>query len=231
MTIKSEWHLAYVLHSRAYRETSMLVDIICMEYGRVALVARGAKRGKSKTSSLLQPFMPLNVSWYGTGELVTLTQCEPAGLMHGLQAKRAICGLYINELLFKLLNKWDPCTNLFNSYRQALEDLGCVDIPEQIILRKFEKAFLKSLGYGLQLTTEIDSGKPVQADNYYKFDPVLGPRLVDSTHMAAVSGASLLALEADNYASPDALTDIKRLMRLVFSYHLGARSLVTRQLL
>ena len=223
--------LAYVIHSRPFRETSLLVDMLCLEHGRIAVVARGAKRGKFKLSSILQPFVPLHVGWHGTGDLVTLTQSEAAGQVHDLQAKRSICGLYMNELLFKLLNKWDPCLNLFNSYKQSLENLAQPHVPEQAVLRSFEKEFLKSLGYGLQLTTEIESGDPVVSNKYYKFDPVLGPRLVENTHVAAISGATLLALETNDFACPVALADIKRLMRVVFSYHLGARALITRQLL
>ena len=231
MKSNNEQHLAYVIHSRAFRETSLLVDMLSLEHGRIALVARGAKRGKLKTSSLLQPFIPLSVSWFGTGDLVTLTQVEMLGVRPALSAKRMICGLYINELLFKLLNKWDPCLNLFNSYQQALLDLSQEEISEQVILRKFEKEFLKSLGYGLQLRTDVSSGEPIQADSYYKFDPVHGPSLVSSTHFAAVKGASLLALELEDFTCPEMMTEIKRLMRVVFSHHLGARQLMTRQLL
>lgn len=228
---KQDVHLAYVLHTRAFRETSLLLDVLCSEYGRISLVARGAKRGKSKLSAILQPFIPLQISWCGSGELVTLTKAETLGLAHVLPSRRAICGLYINELLFKLVNKWDPCVSLFNSYRQTLENLTQQNLSEQAILRSFEKELLRSLGYGLQLTVEIDSGNQVQADQYYKFDPVLGPRLVGVAHIAAIKGASLLALERNDFESPSVLLDIKRLMRLVFSYHLGNKTLLTRELL
>jgi DNA repair protein RecO (recombination protein O) len=231
MSIKHELHLAYVLHARSYRETSLLVEMFSQEFGRIALVARGAKRGKSKLSAILQPFIPLTISWYGNGDLVTLTQAEPASLGHALQGKRAICGLYINELLVRLLHKWDPCLHLFANYQELMQNLTQSQTSEQVTLRKFEKQLLKSLGYGLQLTIEVDSGTAVEADKFYLFDPILGPKLVNSACIGALRGTSLLALEQESFESPLALADIKYLMRLVFNHHLGARPLAARQLL
>lgn len=231
MNHRHDLHLVYVLHSRAFRETSLLVEAFSRDHGRIAFVARGAKRGKAKISSILQPFAPLTISWYGNSELVTLTHVEPARIQASLYGRRAICGLYINELLIKLLHKWDPCVQLFDLYEQTLVALTQEQLPEQVTLRKFEKSLLKSIGYGLQLTVEVESGELVANDEYYLFDPTLGPRLVNRTHPAAIKGQSLLALDAEDFNSADVLNDIKQLMRMVFSYHLGARGLITRELL
>jgi len=231
MTLKQDFHLTYVLHTRAYSETSLLVEMLSQEQGRVTAVARGAKRGKAKTSNLLQPFMPLQVSWYGKGDLVTLTASEASGNCHALYGKLAICGLYINELIVKLLPRWDACPLLFAVYQATLLDLEHHSDAAQIILRKFELLLLKSLGYELQLTKDIATGKLIDAESYYSFDPVLGPKLVYATASQAIKGASLLALEADNFEDPNILFDIKRLMRAVLNYHLGSRRLVTRELL
>jgi len=231
MTIRHELHLAYVLHSRPYRETSLLLEMLSLEQGRITLVARGAKRGKLKTSNILQLFAPLAVSWYGNGDLVTLTNIEPAGVAHSLQAARAICGMYINELLVKLIHKWDPCAQLFSAYQQVLNNLALLDVPAQISLRRFEKQLLTAMGYGLQLTKEITTGATVKPELYYLFDPVLGPRLVNSSCVGAIKGQSLIALQQDAYEVPEVLLDIKQLMLLVFNYHLGARPVMARQLL
>lgn len=234
MTSKYAWNLAYVLHTRAFRETSLLVELFSQEHGRITAVARGAKRGAAKTSSIMQPFMPLQVSFYGDGDLVTLTGVEASGCNYQLYGRSAICGLYINELLVKLMPKWDPCNLLFAGYENCLNNLAFgVDknINNQIVLRKFETLLLKSLGYGLQLTIEVDTRNTVQAQNYYTFDPILGPKLVHAQHATAIKGASLLALAADNLEDPAVLLDIKRLMRIVLGHHLGARRLITRELL
>ncbi len=230
MTFKQNLHFAYVLHTRAYSETSLLVEMLSQEQGRITAVAHGAKRGKSKASNILQLFTPLQVSWYGNGDLVTLTTSEVNCGSYRLHGKLAICGLYINELLVKLLPKWDPCPLLFAGYKTALIDLENNSIAAQIILRKFELLLLKTLGYELQLTKDIITGCLIDENNYYSFDPMRGPKLVYAMTDQAIKGASLLALDANNFEDQKVLFDIKRLMRSVLNYHLGMRPLVTRKL-
>lgn len=220
-------HAAYVLHTRAYRETSLLVDLITAEFGRVSLVARGAKRGKAKVSSLLQPFIPLQVSWYGNGELFTLKEVEVSGPSYRLLGKTAICGLYLNELLMRILPKWDPCMVTFANYQQALLHIN--DNPQEV-LRRFEKELLTNLGYALQLTVDVETGEDIKADRHYMYDPALGLRPVKANHVGALQGANLMALHNDEYY-PEMLADAKRLMRIVLSYYLGSKKLVTRELL
>ncbi len=229
--MKQELHLSYVLHTRAYRETSMLVEILSQQHGRVALVAKGVKRGKAKVSNILQPFVPLQVSWSGSGDLVTLVQVEETAQVPGLQAMRAICGLYVNELLIKLVPKWDVCNELFNHYQLTLQNLADSAVNEQITLRKFEKQLLKSLGYGLQLGCEVESGAPIMADQFYTFDPILGPKLATQLQVAATSGSTLLALAAEEFGTNTNWAELRRLMRNVLAYHLGTKQLVSRQLL
>lgn len=224
-------HLAFVLHTRSFRETSLLVEALSSEHGRVSLVARGAKRGKAKTSSVLQPFMPINISWYGNSDLVTLTAAELTDPILGLHGKDAICGLYINELMIKLVPKWDSCQQLFCAYQTAIVKLAQGAIAQQIILRTFELQLLKSLGYGLQLEKDVETGDKIQHDKYYSFDPVLGPKVADSSNNFAVKGASLLALASETFNDPAALLDIKYLMRMVLYYHLGGKQLKSRELL
>lgn len=231
MNLKQDLHLAYVLHSRHFRETSLLLELFSAEHGRIAAVARGAKRGKAKHSSILQPFIPLQVSWFGNGDLVTLTDVEIVKYGTTLQGRNAICGLYLNELLIKLLPKWDHCQQLFVAYEDAVTNLMTGAISEQVVLRRFELQLLKSMGYGLQLSREVNSGAAVIPDQYYLFDPVLGPKLVNSTNVNAIKGASFLALASGNFSEPAVLLDLKRLMRVVLSYHLGSKQIVTRELL
>lgn len=234
MNLKQDLHFAYVLHTRSFRETSLLVEILSSEHGRVAAVARGAKRGKTKSSSILQPFMALQLSWHGNGDLVTLTNAEILKFNTALRGRSAICGLYLNELLIKLLPKWDHCEDLFNSYQYSLANLATGVISEQVLLRKFELQLLKSLGYGLQLRLDIDTGAAIISDRYYLFDPVLGPKQTNSSSVHAFKGASLIAFADEKFgefSDPAVLLDLKRLMRLVLRYHLGTRQIVSRELL
>jgi len=229
--VKQELHLAFVLHTRDYRETSLLVEVLSQQHGRVTVVARGAKRGKAKASSILRPFAPVQISWLGDGDLVTMLEVEELPQDSNLQAKRAICGLYLNELLIRLLPKWDACLELFNEYQTTLQALADLELNEQITLRKFEKRLLKALGYGLQLSCEVESGAPIEAHNYYVFDPILGPKLALNSATQAIKGSSLLMLANEDFNAATDLAEIRRLMRSVLAYHLGPKQLVSRQLL
>jgi DNA repair protein RecO (recombination protein O) len=228
--MQHDLQLAYILHSRPYRETSLLLDAFTLEHGRIALVARGVKRGRAKLSAILQPFLALNMAWYGNGELVTLTHVEQVAVAPSFSVKRTICGLYINELLTKILPKWDPCEQLFAAYQLALQELHQPQMFEQATLRKFEKQLLKSIGYGLQLTTEVTTGLTIEPDQYYILDPLLGPRLTTADNLDAVLGLSLLALDADDYSSEAVLADLKRVMRYVLAHHLGSNKIIAREL-
>lgn len=228
-TLRQELHPAYVLHARPFSETSLLLEILSAEHGRITGIARGAKRGKSKKSHLLQPFLALQISWYGKGDLVTIVDAECKSFEKALYGRSAICGLYINELLIKLLPKWDNCAMLFAAYESAIAHLSNSVSADQIILRKFELQLLKSLGYGLQLHKEVTTGALIDAQSYYLFDPVLGPKLSTGYNAHAIKGSSLLSLAQQTWEE-HALLDMKRLMRTVLRHHLGDKQLKSREL-
>lgn len=231
MNLKQHLQDSYVLHTRPYRETSMLVELLSCEHGRITLVARGAKRAKNQVGSLLQPFLPLQVSWHGNGDLVTLIHVESQQPGPILSGRSAICGLYMNELLVKLLPKWDSCSVLYQAYAAALQELADTAVTLQVILRRFEMQLLKSLGYGLQLERDITTGASIEADGYYIFDPIQGPKLVGAKYAGAIKGESLIALASENWQTPGVLVDMKRLMRVVLNHHLGSKKLTSRELL
>src|SRR3954464_9342317 len=107
---------AFVLHSYPYKETSLIVDMFTRDYGRVALVAKGAKRPLSKLRGVLQTFQPLSISWSGKTEVRTLTAAEWIGGLVPLEKSALLCGFYLNELLVKLLARDDPHPALFDHY-------------------------------------------------------------------------------------------------------------------
>src|SRR3989338_1657766 len=104
---------AYVLHLRSYRESSFLVELFTKEQGRMTVLAKGVRKKKSPLQGLLQPFIPLLVSWVGKSELMILTQAEAHGAMKQLKGTCLYAGLYLNELLMGLLQKWDAQINRF----------------------------------------------------------------------------------------------------------------------
>src|SRR5512132_1994910 len=127
----------FVLHTYAYRETSLIVEAFTEQYGRVAMVARGAKRPRSELRGLLQAFQPLLLAWSGEQELKTLIKAEWQGGLPLPTGSALMCGFYINELVLKLLPREDPHPGLYAEYHDALHDL--VSRREQAqVLRRFE---------------------------------------------------------------------------------------------
>jgi DNA repair protein RecO (recombination protein O) len=222
---------AFVLHTYPYRETSVIVEALSGAYGRVAMVARGARRARSELRGVLQAFQPLTLSWAGAGELKTLVKAEWRGGLPLVGGSALLCGFYLNELLLKLLPREDPHPRLFAEYESALARLA--DGAEQApVLRQFEVKLLAELGYALPLTREADTGRPVDPAEryYYAFD--LGPRTTvaePGRRYPQVRGATLLALAQHDYSAPEAAAEAKRLMREVLDHYLEQRAIVSRR--
>jgi DNA repair protein RecO (recombination protein O) len=219
---------AYVLHARAYRETSLLLETLTRDHGRTAMVARGAKAPKSRWRNLLQPFRPLLISWSARGELGTLTGADQVAAPPELHGEALYCGLYLNELLIRLLHRGDPHPELFERYRQVLADLASGH-PLQPVLRIFEKHLLEAVGYGLLLEREHATGEPLRADAMYDYRPDRGPVRVSDRSGRAIPGSVLLALKSEQLES-ELLPDLRRLMRRVIGYHLGDKPLASQAL-
>jgi len=222
---------SFVLHHRPYRETSLLVEALGRDTGRLGLIAKGARRPKSDLRGLLQPFRPLLLSWSGGGELGLLTAAEPHGYVRGLGGKALFSGFYMNELLMRLLHRFDPHPELFQHYRAALEALAEGGRSEAV-LRVFEKQMLESIGYGLVLDHDIESGQPIDAEAIYRYETERGPVLIaeGGAEGVCLAGETLLALAAEDIEGERALDEAKRLMRVVLRGYLGDKPLATRRL-
>ena len=226
---------AYVLHRRPYRDSSLLLDVFTPEFGRVGLVARGARQAKSRGQAVLQAFQPLLLSWSGGGELASLAAVESGGPPRWLSGPALMSGLYLNELLARLLHRHDPHPDLYAAYQSALAALAPAADLEPV-LRIFEKRLLGELGYGLVLEHEADSGRPVEADRLYAYHLGAGPVRCDSEERAMpapallIRGDSLLALARECLDQATRLREAKRLMRAALAAHLGGRPLASRRL-
>jgi DNA repair protein RecO (recombination protein O) len=210
---------AFVLHRRPYRDTSLLLEILSDEHGRVGLVARGARRQRSRLTALLQSFTPLLVSWSGNGDLATLTGAEASAPPLPIAPARVFSGWYVNELLLKLLRRHDPHPALFIAYRQVLERLASTE-PEAVALRLFEHHLLREIGYGLQLETEALSDRPIVAERHYCYVLDQGPLPAPATGIP-VAGHSLLALRQERFPDTVALQEVKRLLQAALAIHLS----------
>lgn len=221
---------AFILHRRPYLNTSLLLEVFCRDNGRIGLVARGALSPRSRLKGLLQPFVPLLLSWTGSGELATLTAAEESGLPAALAPARVLAGLYANELLVRLLPRQDPLPELFKAYATLLAELATAPDPEPA-LRRFEKKLLAELDYGLTLDREAGNGAPIVAEGYYRYVLDQGALPVDQTAIGvSISGRSLLALRDDALSDPSILKEVKRLTRAALAEQLRGRALKTRDL-
>lgn len=224
---------AYVLHRRAYRESSFLVELFTPEHGRLTVVAKGVRKAKSSTQGLLQPFTPLLISWVGKGELMTLAHIESHGEIKHLQGECLFAGFYLNELLTRLLERWDAHPNLYHAYQQTIQALQTATL-DQRVLRSFEKYLLEELGYGLLPKSDISLHNSFLPDKHYRFIPEQGfvpSEPGQSTALANIfSGKSLLAIAKEEWHNDEILQDAKRLTRFVLAPLLGARPIHSRKL-
>jgi DNA repair protein RecO (recombination protein O) len=222
---------AFVLHSYPYKETSLIVDVFSRDHGRIALVAKGAKRPHSKLRGVLQTFQPLSVSWSGKSEVRTLIAAEWIGGLLPLERSALLCGFYLNELVMKMLARDDPHPALFERYVNALNELGH-DESAPIVLRRFELALLRETGVAGDISIDSRSRQPVDPEAWYVVDPERGPRPAqDADSWPRVTGKTLIDMQAGNYADAATQTQSKFLMRFLLAHHLGGAPLNTRQIL
>lgn len=221
----------FVLHSYPHRETSLIIDVFSRDYGRIALVAKGAKRPLSKLRGVLQTFQPLSLSWSGKSEIRTLIAAEWVGGLLPLEKSALLCGFYLNELLVKLVARDDPHAALFDHYVTTLNQLAHQE-PAPIVLRQFERALLKQTGVAGDFTRCTSSRQAVDPAENYVVDPERGPRLARAADSwPRVSGKTLLDMEREDYSDVVTQAQSKVLMRFLLAHHLGGAPLNTRQIL
>lgn len=222
---------AFILHGRNFRDTSRLLDVFTLEYGRVSLVAKGARSARSKFHGLLEPFTPLSISWSGKGEVQTLTGVESVKNTINLNSKQVMSAYYINELLQRLITFHDPHSELFELYKKTLESFSNEDT--ELVLRCFEKQLLAEIGYGLSLNIDANNGTALVKDELYYYDLEQGPINIHADEVNGefiIRGQSLLDLHLEKFTSLQSKKEAKQLMRIILSHHLGDKPLKTRSL-
>ena len=233
---------AFVLHRRDYRNTSLLLDVFSARFGRLGLVAKGARRRSAPAGPLLQPFRPLLLSWSGRGELLTLTGVEVAAAAIDLGGSALLCGFYVNELLQRVLARDDPHLALFDQYTGSLQALAAGangQADEAATLRQFELCVLQELGYGLVLDHCVDDGSLINPHARYRVSPDSGPRYPDSaaageggqaeTTAPLLHGSTLLGL-ADGELDLVGQREARALLRAALRPLLGERPMHSRRL-
>ncbi|KRE99528.1 DNA repair protein RecO [Frateuria sp. Soil773] len=223
--MRIEQQPAYVLHARPYRETSLLLECLTRDHGRLGVVARGVRRERARLQrAQLEPFQPLAIDLMLRGELATLLGAEPAGLPLRLPGDAGLAGLYLNELVVRLTGRQDPHPPLYEAYAQTLPQL-CMPAGLGWTLRRFERDLLDALGYGLQLSFDADSGESLDEDGDYLYRAEHGPVRCAPGTARALRGGDLLAFAQDRKPSAAGLAALRGMMREVIRFHLGGGEL------
>jgi len=228
MSERVDGEAAFILHTRPWRETSLIVDVLSRHHGRLGLVARGARRQSSSLKARLVSFQPLHLSWFGKGALRTLHAAEWQGGSLNLKGHGLMCGFYLNELLLRLLPDGDPHEALFDHYESTLDRLnGETDVEP--VLRRFELNLLSEMGYAQPLghTAQGEDLRPGARYGYEIGVGVVAPRQGGATY----EGQTLLDLARGDLSRPTSLAEGKLLMRGLLAHYLGEKPLATRQLL
>ena len=220
----------FVLHTYPFKETSLVVELFSREFGRIAAVARGARRPRSAMRGMLQSFQPLLAAWSGKSELRNLHSLDwGAGLLL-LRGDALMCGFYLNELLLRLLPREDAHPALYDYYAEALRQLTAAGTLAPT-LRRVELRLLQELGYAVLLKRQPDDA-PVEVGRDYCYVPEHGPLPLERGETGVqLAGKTLLDMASDDYSDATTLQQGKLLMRTLLNHYLGDKPLHTRQLL
>jgi len=229
--MRVELQPAYILHTRPYRDTSLIVDFLTPEFGRVSAVARGVRQRKGNKRQLLNPFSRLLVSWQGKTDLKLLTSVESDNHYVQLHGNYLYSGFYLNELLVRLLPEMDSHNALFVDYENSLNALSRADALEPL-LRQFEFHLLAELGYAVDFTHDARSQQPIDPAEKYECDIHEGFFSASPMSPAQflIQGECLLAIAADDYCDAETRLIAKQLTRMMLKPLLGSRPLKSREL-
>lgn len=223
---------AFVLHARDYGETSLLVELFTPNYGRVSAIAKGARKARSRYGGTINMFQRFLIGWSGRTELVTLTNHETVSGPLALSGKAIYCGFYLNELILKLLHRYDAHPELFDRYCQTLDELE--NSYDESVLRIFEKYLLSEIGYALLLDHCVGENQPIEAQQLYQYIVDRGPVALGPNEKAAggieISGKSLIAFQEESMNDELVKKEVKKLTRSVINYHLSGKPLNSRKL-
>jgi DNA repair protein RecO (recombination protein O) len=232
---RAELEPGFVLHAYPYKETSLIVEVFSRRYGRVGLLARGARRPRSTMRGVLLAFHPLRLTWSTSAELGTLMTVEWSGGQKSLAGTGLMCGFYINELLLRLLPRDDPHESLFDAYAAALARLSESEpraAAQSAVLRGFERRMLAELGYAPVLDRDAANGAAIEPGKRYAYEAERGPvetRRPDGD--SVISGRTLIDMAADDYDDARTREEARRLMRALIAERLGGQALHTRAVL
>lgn len=224
------WQRVFVLHSRPWSETSLLLDLFSEESGRVKVIAKGARSRRSNLKGALQPFTPLLVRWGGRGDVKTLRSAEAISLALPLSGIHLYSALYVNELVSRVLEQETRFSGLFFDYLNCIQTLAAGNGSPEPALRRFELALLGHLGYGVDFLHCAGSGEEVSDTMTYRYREEKGfiaSLVIDNN---SFTGRDLRALATREFPDIESLRAAKRFTRMALKPYLGGRPLKSREL-
>jgi len=215
---------AFLLHRRAWQNTSLILDLLTRDYGRVNILAKGSR--SNKFSGLFQPFHRLNISWSGRQELKTLTAID--GVRMPVEESLYLPLLYVNELLASFLPQHESNLQIFAIYAELLETIHLKSTEKY--LRKFERSVMLHLGYLPEMHVDASSGAPIRADGYYNFKATEGFQKCEKGARNAISGEHIIAWNKSSYDDYQVLQIAKTVMRSIIDFNLQGKRLKSRDI-
>ncbi len=225
---------AFVLHARAWRETSLLVEVLSAKHGRIGLVARGVQgRKKHVLRAALQPLQSIRFDGVQRGELAQLTAAEAVDAAPLLHGDAVLAAFYLNELCMRLAPRQAPQPELHAAYARVRERLRAGEALAWI-LRRFERDLLDALGSGFDYASDGD-GAPIDPAARYRLEAEHGPRRVlgerAGERRESATGRALQALGEDSLPNGEDLASLRLPLRGVLLHHLGGRDLKSWEML
>ena len=224
--INNDWDDCFLLHYRPHGETSLIVDVFTKKNGKISIIAKGAKKPKSKFFGYLAPFTKLRITYSGRSELKTLTNIDrDFSESTNSLSKTSYSLLYINELLIKLLPKDAIHEDLFMLYEDFLSKIHSGDNIE-LTLRAFELDMLEMLGYGIDFENDIDKNRSIEIDKNYSFIPERGFR---ESKNSSFSGKDIINIRMRKL-SEVSKKHLKHLTQEAIHFCLDGRNLSSREI-
>ena len=226
---------AFVLHTRPYQETSIIVDLFTRSFGRINAIAKGAKRPKSPLRSLLTPASKLSISLTGKNELKTFSSAEIISHYDVREGSAFNTIIYVNELVAKATEKEDPHVHIFDEYEKLLANI--TDKTNQYnlekLLRGFELRLLQEMGYGIDLTRDAETNQKITGSGNYEFHPEKGfiLRREQSASSKLYAGKDINSFADGDFEKKTTRDISKSIMRKALDYHLGNKTLNIRKYL
>ena len=211
---------AYLLHRRDWQNTSLILDLLTCDYGKVSVLAKGGKNSRSK--ALYQPFTRLSVSWTGRHEMKTLVGID--GVSLPVAEHQYLPLLYINELVSVFLPVHESSLELFQLYSVLLQSID----QKESDLREFEKELMNILGYLPDTQVEAKTRMPIDASQHYQFLASDGFILCTQSEKHAIDGSCIIAWNDQNYESPIVMQMAKSVMRCIIDFNLHGKQLKSR---